>query len=406
MGRSKTFGWLGAIVFLFVLAVFAGQTIAAEFSADMTQTQNEEVKQSKLYVKGTRYSMFLEESGEQLQIIVDTEKKQTVVVIMSAKEFRVIPSDDMMSVMNDPFQGYIFTASMGEERAAGTETVNGYECDKFTVNMQDTDVMSNWVAKKLDFPIKIVAHDDRGMFTELSNIVEGPVEESKFKIPEGFTKWIDPESLPVEIPAWASGIEAAPVMVPPFEQEMTAGNIIRVKVAPGKSLAIKAVSKTGAKAKLIPFKDGRPLKKESWYNNFAQEGTICDRLHETPAAADEFIVYVYEGSITAIAKWYEMIEKDVAAGGEFRYKFEGGDNISTFMVNISDGESVVTLHYFKEGSPLSEDEIGPVKWRTITLKEANETDNRTLSTKGDELVYKVEKGKIQVKMGQYDSFEF
>ncbi|MBN1211936.1 MAG: hypothetical protein JXA92_05105 [candidate division Zixibacteria bacterium] len=406
MGRNKSFGRLRAIAFLFILAFFAGRTTAAEFSADMTDTQGEKIKKSKLYVKGTKYSMFLEESGEQLQIIVDNEQKKTVVVIMSAKEFREIPSDDMMSVMNDPFQGYIYTASMGEEKKTGTETVNGYECDKFTVTMQGTVVVSKWVARKLGFPVKIVAHDDRGWVIELSNITEGPIDDAKFNIPEGFTKWIDPESLPVEIPAWASGIETAPVLVPPFEQAMTAGDIIRIKVAPGKSLKVqsKNASDTETVARVIPFKDGRPLKKEKDYYNLT--GTLYSVRHETPAAADEFVVYVYKGSFTATAKWQEMTEMDVAAGGEFRYKIEGWDNISTFMVNISDGESVVTIHYFKEGLPLSEDEIGPVKWRTITLKDPNETDNRTLSTKGDELVYKVEKGKIQVKMGQYDSFEF
>jgi len=406
MGRCKSFGWMGAIVFLFVLAVFARQTIAAEFSADMIDTQGDFVKKSKLYVKGDKYSIEVDEDGQQLLVIVDMKNNQTIIVVYSDKEFVAIPSDDMRSVMSDPFQGYIYTASMGEEKAAGTETVNGYECDKFVVSMQDTDVMTKWVAKKLNFPIKIVAHGIQEQVMELSNIVEGPVEESKFKIPEGFTKWIDPETLPVEIPEWASGMDAAPVMVPPFEKDMNAGDIIRIKVAQGKSLKVKADNKPDveSKARVIPFKDGRPLKKDTDYYNLL--GTFCSVRHETPAAVDEFVIYVYEGSITAIAKWQEMSEMDVAAGEEFRYKFVGWDNIGTFMVNTSDGESVVTLHYFKEGSPLSEDEIGPVKWRTITLKEPNETDNRTLSTKGDELVYKVEKGKIQVKMGQYDTFEF
>ena len=406
MVRSKSSTRLAATVLFFVLVLFTGQLFAAEFSADMTQTQGEDVSQSKLYVKGTMYSMFLEESGEQLQIIVDNEKKQTVVVIMSTKEFRVLPSDDMMSVMNDPFQGYIFAASMGEEKATGTETVNGYDCDKFTVTMQGTDVISQWVAKKLEFPIKIVAHDDRGMFTELSNIVEGPVEPSKFKIPEGFKKWIDPESLPAPIPEWASDLSAAPVMTPPFEKDMNAGDIIRIKVAAGKSLKVRADNKPGAesKARVIPFKDGRPLKKDTDYYNLL--GTLCSVRHETPAAVDEFVIYVYEGSVTATAKWQEMSEQEVAAGEEFRYKVVGHDHIETYFVNISDSEAVVVYEYYQNGAPMSEDENGPVKWRTKKLKEPLDFHKTTLVGKGEELVFKVEKGKVQVKAGQYDTFEF
>jgi len=408
MGRKSFFGRMGIVMSLLVLFALFGQVSAVDFSADMTDTQGDNVKKSKLFVRGGNYSLDVDESGEKLLIIVDTQNKQTVIVVYSDKEFRVIPSDDMMSVMNDPFQGYIYMAGMGEEKSAGAETVNGYECDKFIIIMQDTEVMTKWVAKKLNFPIKIVAHGNPEKVMELSNITEGPVKESRFKIPEGFTKWIDPETLPVEIPAWASGIEAAPVMVPPFEYEMNAGDIIRVKAVSGKSLKIKAVNKgeAEAKAKVIPFKDGRPLKKESWYNNFAQKGTICARQHETPAVVDEFVVYIYEGSITTISKWQEMVEKDIAAGEEFRYKVEGWDNIETYMVNISDGESVAVYNYHEAGTPMLDNESSPVKWRTTTLKEPFDIKKTALVAKGEEVVVKVEKGKMQIKMGQYDSFEF
>ena len=157
-------------------------------------------------------------------------------------------------------------------------------------------------------------------------------------------------------------------------------------------------------ARVIPFKDGRPLKKESNYYNLVE--TSYSMRPETPAVADEFVIYVYEGNATVTAKWQEMFEQDVPAGGEFRYKVSGNDNIDSYMVNIGEGEAVAVLEYYKDGSPLSEDEMGPVKWRTTILKEPNDFKKTTLVAKGDELVTKVEKGKVQIKMGQYDSFEF
>ena len=406
MRRCKSRVLPGIFAVMVCLVLMAGRMMAAEFSADMTETQGETVKKGKLYVKGAKYSMFLEENGEPLRVLVDNEKKKTVVVIMSAKEFREIPSDHMMSIMNDPFQGYIYAASMGEEKNEGTETVNGYECDKYTVTIQDADVISKWVAKKLDFPIKILAYGNGDKVMELSNISESPVEQANLEIPEGFTRWVDPESLPVEIPAWASGIENAPVMMPPFEKEMNAGDIVRVKVMSGKSLKVKADNKPDVEvlARVIPFKDGRPLKKESNYYNLVE--TSYSMRPETPAVADEFVIYVYEGNATVTAKWQEMFEQDVPAGGEFRYKVSGNDNIDSYMVNIGEGEAVAVLEYYKDGSPLSEDEMGPVKWRTTILKEPNDFKKTTLVAKGDELVTKVEKGKVQIKMGQYDSFEF
>jgi len=381
---------------------------AAEFSADLKEQQGDYVKAGKVWVKGSKYCMEIVERGEQIIVIVDPEVGKTIVIPVSAKEYRELPIDDMTSLMNNPFQAYKYSVSMGEERSAGTETLAGYECDKFIISMMDQDAMSQWVAKDLDFPLKIVAHGPPDKVLELTNIVVGPVDDARCEIPGGFTKWIDPETLPVEPPAWAEGIAAAPVMMPPFEHDMSAGEIIRVKVAPGKSLKIKGVGKadTKATARVVPFKDDRPLKEDTSYNNVAQEGTICARTHETSVEADEFVVYVYEGDLTVTAKWQEMHEETIAAGEEVRLQLPTWDNIETRLVNLSDGESVAIVSYFKEGTELSEDDIGPAKWRTITLKEHGEVEARAMSHKGDEIVISVKKGKMLIKLGQFDSFEF
>jgi len=408
MQTKTSFGLRVCVLTLFALTIICSQALAAEFTANMTEQQGEWSKSGKIYVKGSKYCMEMVEGGEQIVVIVDQTAKKTFVMPVSMKEYRELDIDDMTSVMNDPFQGYKYTAEMGEEKNVGTETVNGFECDKFVISMMETDVMTKWVSKKLNFPIKIVAHGQPDRVTELTNIKEESVDDAKFQIPDGFKKWIDPETLPVEPPEWAKGISSAPVMNPPFDHDMSAGDIIRIKVEPGKSLAIKGISKTDteATAKVIPFKDGRPLKKDSWYNNFAQKGTICARQHETSVEADEFVVYVYEGDITATAKWQEMHEKTVTEGDEMSLALKGWDNIQTRLVNIGDSESVAIINYFSNGAPVSEEEIGPVKWRTITLKESNEVDNRAISPKGDEVVFKVEKGKMLIKLGQFDSFEF
>lgn len=407
--KAKTnLRWMFGIVTWFVVTAFCGQALASEFTADLTEQYGDHVKSGKIYVKGSKYCLDLVEDGEQIIVIVDPDAKRTIVISVSMKEYQDLAIDDMTSVMNDPIQGYAYTAGMGEEKNAGTETINGFECDKFVISMMDTDVMSKWVSKKLGFPIKIIAHGPPDRIMELTNIKEGSIDETKFNIPEGFTKWIDPETLPVEPPEWAAGIASAPVMKPPFEHDMAAGDIVRITVELGKSLKIKSENKSeaNAEAKVVPFKDGRPLKKESWYNNFAQKGVICDRRHETMAEADEFVIYVYEGNIKTIAKWQEMHERTVAAGDEIRLKLQGFDNIKTHLVNISDGESVAIVSYYKDGAQLSDDELGPIKWRTITLKEPNEVDSRTMVPKGDEIVFKVEQGKMLIKLGQFDSFEF
>jgi hypothetical protein len=398
---------LATVIALVVCAVCSG-ALAAEFSADFTEQQGDNSKSGTIYVRGPNYCLDIVEDGEQMLIIVNPEKQKTIVIPVSMGEYRELAIDDMTSIMSDPLQGFLYAAANGELNAVAAETVNGYECDKSVVTMGDTEVMSRWVARSLDFPIKIVAHGPPDKVFELTNIVVGPVDDSKFVIPAGFTLWIDPATLPVEPPAWAEGIAAAPVMVPPFEHDMSAGDIIRVKVASGKSFKIKGVSKTDANAiaRVIPFKDDRPLRKASRYNNFAQRGTICARLHETSAEVDELVVYVYEGDITATAKWQEMLEKTVAEGEEIRLPLPDRYNIETRLVNLSDAESVAIVSYFLDGSELGEDDMGPIKWRTITLKEHGEVEDGARSHNGDEIVVSVQKGKMLIKLGQFDSFEF
>ena len=167
---------------------------AAEFTADFTQSQGDDVKSGKIYVTEKGYCMEMVDGSDKILVIVSPAKRQTVVCQASVKEFRVLAIDDMTSLMNDPFQAFNYTADMGELKAAGTETVNGYECEKTIINMSDTDVMARWMATSLGFPIKIVAFGPPDRVMELSNIVEGEVDKAKFKIPDGYTKWIDPVS--------------------------------------------------------------------------------------------------------------------------------------------------------------------------------------------------------------------
>jgi hypothetical protein len=400
---------IGSLCIAVVLAslVVTGWAAAAEFSADLKEQQGESVKTGKLFVKGAMYCIELVEEGKQIIVIVDPGTKTTTLVSAADKEYRELAIDDMTSVMNDPFQAYAYIKEMGEEASAGKETVGGRECEKFVVTMQDRDIMSKWVAADLGFPVKIIAHGPPDKVMELTNIVSGPVDVSKFKIPAGFTKWIDPETLPKEPPSWAGGISSAPVVAPPFERDMAAGDIVRITVTPGNSLKMKANSKTEAEAqvRVVPFKEGRPLKEDTWYNNFAQRGMSCDQRHETTAEADEFVVYAYEGEAAVAAKWQEMTEKTVKAGEEIRLKLSGFSNIPTRLVNLGEGESVAVVSFSQGGAALSEEDLGPVKWRTITIKAPNEVDNRTMSPKGDELVISVMAGTILIKLGQYESFD-
>jgi hypothetical protein len=275
--------------------------------------------------------------------------------------------------------------------------------------MGDQPLMTRWFSPKLGFPIKIIAHSEPEKVVELKDIKLTNQDAALFKVPAGYAKWIDPTKLPVEPPEWAKDIQKAPILKPPFEQKMSAGDIARVKVEPGKALAVKATVAEGidAVARAIPFKDGRPLRNITMFNNFADKGTISQRRYETAEEADEFIIRAEKGDMTVTGKHDDMPEQIVTEGSEFGIPLSLNlSAVESRLVNLSDGESVVVIDYLKNGQPLGEDQIGMEKYRTITLESKGDVDKTAHSANGDKIVFRVKKGKMLIKLGQFDSFKF
>ena len=378
-----------------------------QFSADVSMSIQGQAMNGKIFVGPSYYRMDVEQAGEKLSVIVDRKAGRTRVLVHGMKQYLEMKSDDPMSLMNDPFQSIIYTESFAGKKNLGTEKIGAYTCDKYVLTYGDQDLMTYWVSQQLGFPIKIVNNSSEGTFLDLTNITAGPVDESRFEVPAGYTEMVPPGEEPIEVPDWAEDIPSAPVVTPPFEQHVAAGDMFRIPVVAGKSIWVKAANRSGADvlARAIPFKDGLPLKDVTRYNNFAMEGTVCERRHETEVEADEIIIRIFKGTMTVLGKYSPMTEGQASAGHEFKYDVVSDEYAETRMVNLAEGESQVLVSYFKDGQELSKDEIGPEKFRTVTL-EPGETDRRTLNPAGDQMVFRVIKGDVLFKLGQYDSFEW
>jgi hypothetical protein len=80
-----------------------------------------------------------------------------------------------------------------KEESLGTETINGYRCEKKRIKTT-TDMMGNkmtftslvWITAELGFPIR--TETDNGTITELRDIKPGHQDASLFEIPAGYTK--------------------------------------------------------------------------------------------------------------------------------------------------------------------------------------------------------------------------
>lgn len=385
-----------------------GSATPPEFTADISTTVEGKSIPGKIYVTARHYRMELEQEGQHLAIIVDREAGLTRVLLPQNRQFLEMKSKDPTSVANDPFQAIIYIASFAEKSDLGIETINGLECTKYLLRYLDTDMISYWWSQKYDFPIKIVNHGTPRRIVHLIHIVEGPVDGALFEIPDGYTELPLPDKEPVEVPDWAGRVPSAPILTPPFEKPMAAGEMIRVAVVPGKSFWVKATGhgQGDVVARAIPWKNGAPINDVLLFSNFARRGVICDRRHETPVEADEIVIRVFDGTCTVLAKHGDMLERRVTAGNTLGYDIVSGQSVEVRIVNVADGASECRIEFLQDGRPLPDEKVGPAPFRTITLDTPGEAVRRALRPAGDRLAITVHQGEMLIKLGQYDTFQW
>lgn len=172
---------------IIVFCLFAGSVLAGEFSADMITKGQNMTMPGKIFVKGQKFRRETNMGGQASASIIDVAAK---------KSYMLIPAQKMyMEYTLDPAKNQEKTDPKEWEKIAdvknlGTETVQGYACDKIQVIMKDgTGTGTQWHSKKLGYVVRSIFKSKEGeMTTELSNIKEGGVADSLFVVPAGWTK--------------------------------------------------------------------------------------------------------------------------------------------------------------------------------------------------------------------------
>lgn len=179
---------------LISLGVFCGQAAAAEFSADLVQTRGGETSQGKFYLKGDKHRTEVTEAGQPSIMIMDVSNKKSYMLNPKDKTYLDLSAMGMGAGQTQT-QSEEELKKLGEWKNAGTETVNGYECEKKVFVYKDKSMgeMTHWISKKLNYPIKMF-YQARGttMVTEYKNIKEGGVDDTLFQVPPGYRKMAMP----------------------------------------------------------------------------------------------------------------------------------------------------------------------------------------------------------------------
>jgi len=323
MGRLSN-RWLSGAVVVFALSAFCSLTLAAEFSADMNVTEGDNTTTNKFYVKDTKYRIETMEEGQEIIIIVDQGANLTRVLNVNENSYLEMPCDDMRSLANDPFQSLKATLETPdiEKKAVGPETVNGLECDKSVLLWGGSEFYTYFMSRKYDFPIKIILGESVKV-VELTNIKETVIDDGLFELPDGFTAM--KESQPVTetksekttpgFPEWVSNVTSAEFVTLPFEQAMSSGDMVRIKVKEGKGIWVMGTNNHGGESTFltVPFLNGQPIDDPSvvfaeygqsrMYEMMMEGQSWPVTLSETPGEADEVVIRVDQGEVKIKAEY-------------------------------------------------------------------------------------------------------
>ena len=286
------------------LVVSCGPAFAGEFKATVSDRFSENPESFPISVKGSKSRLDRTLAGRQTVILIDQERSILQVLDVAERKYAQRPLVSFEAAVLHSLPSIIgMTAALPgvETKPLGTETVGGYSCEKFAIVKNDPTLvlLTYWVSQKLAYPLKI-AYDPKGeKVFEVTNIQEGPVEESVFQVPSAYTLAETPGP---PMPDWGGDVPAAPVVKPRHQQRMSAGEIIRVKVEANKKIEVSGEGETenqeDATFTAVGFRGGKPTQDPSYTTSTASKGSISTfGFDNTPEEAEEIVVRVNKGVV-------------------------------------------------------------------------------------------------------------
>ncbi len=374
-----------------IFCFFTTTAFCAGFFADMVETGPQGTIDSRIIVQNDRYRIDTKEKQRNIHIIVDESKKKTWIMVPSDKIVIEKDINDMSNLMKNPFLVLKYLKKKYDIREVGHETIHGYPCTKSVVSIRGKEAMTAWISDRLKFPVRIV-NTGNNRTIDLKNIRQGKVKDSFFKIPPDFKKM---SKMPVPPPEWAKKIPFAPVLTPPFERELPAGSIIRIKPVKGyhlKSKISNGLDDKSSRFTLVAFKNGRPLKNPS-YSTYTLKGTgerINGISKVQPGQADEIVIRVASGKIKVQAAWEEAPEGIILKKAHL--KINQG---SQYLINAKKASRLILID-------TASDNLSSRGILSVYMKEAHDMGDGTIVFKQKEL----QKIPFNLSNGQSQNWKF
>lgn len=188
------------ILFMGFLTIVAlsGISFASEFTADFIMKGGAMSGKGKVWVKGQKMRQEFGDQMGKMITIIDLDQGFSWVLIPANKTYiKNKIKTKGKGFRPDNFVGMQQGQMEAQIKLVGTEKVNGYNCDKYLITFENKQmgIMTQWFAKKLNYPIKIINKSTMmgDVVSELKDIRRVSVKDSLFKLPSGYKEMKQPQ---------------------------------------------------------------------------------------------------------------------------------------------------------------------------------------------------------------------
>ena len=175
---------------LFVALASAGCALAAQFQADMMMDGLGQKVTGRVYVKGELMRQEMDTSMGKSVTITDGGKDMMYVLMPEQKMYMEVSNEQLVLAETETIEEKF--KDEADVHKVGTETIEGYKCDKYEVKYKDPAMGESvmWFSQKLNYPLKGITKTSEGTLTfTYTNIKEGSVDPGLFIIPPGYKKF-------------------------------------------------------------------------------------------------------------------------------------------------------------------------------------------------------------------------
>jgi len=290
---------------LIIFLAFAFSAIAAEFSADLKIKQPDKDYEFKYYAQGSFYR--LEKLTGEDRILLIADRTQDITWMLNPEDKIYMELKGINAAFFNPIRGWEAVMEGTTEEQVGTETIQGYSCEKYTYTPPGGTEPGTeaWYLAELEHFIRIIVHYggkyEDGIF-ELLNIKEAPQDDSLFKVPEDYQEEKSPAEKAQEKEAARPVLSGMEESISPVGRRIKTGAILKVKVDPDKSVRVIIENQAKEKStfKITPFREGLPIEDEIVHSGLTRQREKEEDFFGMQLKLDEILIEVEEGLVTAL----------------------------------------------------------------------------------------------------------